>query len=303
MFAFAIKAQLATHDLDTAEGRVAALHDAAPVVARIRDTALRPEYTRLLAGWLGIDPAPVAQAVARALRAPAQGGGQHSGGSHSGGSHSGGQRDGGAQGGAGGSGSRRPSAPAERPGAPADQVGAGPGGGTVPVQDLRPDPRNLAHHVEREALKAALQQPAPVAAWFDTVEPSAFTFPPYVTAHGAILAAGGAGAGAAMAPQAWADAVLAACPDDRVRGLVTSLVVEPLRTEEGEVEHRYAVGIVARLLEFDAARRIRELKGRLQRLDAEGSVADPEASAAVFRDLLALEQYRRELHERAVGDG
>ena len=45
---------LAGVDLDTAEGRVHALRAAAPVVARIKDPALRPEYARRLAGWLGM---------------------------------------------------------------------------------------------------------------------------------------------------------------------------------------------------------------------------------------------------------
>jgi len=69
LFEFAIRSTLAGYDLDSAEGRVAALRDAAPVVARIRDTALRPEYTRRLAGWLGMDLEPVARAVQSALKA------------------------------------------------------------------------------------------------------------------------------------------------------------------------------------------------------------------------------------------
>src|SRR5690606_18639752 len=44
LFEFVIRSILRRHDLDTAEGRVAALREAAPVVAGIRDTALRPEY-------------------------------------------------------------------------------------------------------------------------------------------------------------------------------------------------------------------------------------------------------------------
>jgi DNA primase len=63
LFEFVIKAALATYDLDTAEGRVAALRAAAPVVAGIRDQALRPEYARLLAGWLGLDIGTVRDAV------------------------------------------------------------------------------------------------------------------------------------------------------------------------------------------------------------------------------------------------
>ncbi|MEI6454016.1 MAG: DNA primase, partial [Actinomycetes bacterium] len=63
LFVFAIRSILAAHDLNSAEGRVSALKEAAPVVAKIRDTALQPEYTRLLAGWLGLDVEAVAKAV------------------------------------------------------------------------------------------------------------------------------------------------------------------------------------------------------------------------------------------------
>ncbi len=55
MFAFAVKALLAEHDLDTAEGRVAALRRTVPVVAQIKDRSLRDEYARQLAGWVGWD--------------------------------------------------------------------------------------------------------------------------------------------------------------------------------------------------------------------------------------------------------
>jgi DNA primase len=53
LFTFAIRAELAEHDLDTAEGRVDALKRTVPMVAQIKDTALRDEYARQLAGWVG----------------------------------------------------------------------------------------------------------------------------------------------------------------------------------------------------------------------------------------------------------
>jgi len=68
LFEFAIKAALAGHDLDRAEGRVAGLRAAAPVVAGIRDQALRPEYSRMLAGWLGMPVEEVSRAVQSAGR-------------------------------------------------------------------------------------------------------------------------------------------------------------------------------------------------------------------------------------------
>ncbi|MEP6478788.1 MAG: DNA primase [Rhodoglobus sp.] len=63
MFEFMIKRVLATHNLETVEGRVAALRAAAPVVAGIRDQALNVGYVRNLAGWLGMDPNEVGRAV------------------------------------------------------------------------------------------------------------------------------------------------------------------------------------------------------------------------------------------------
>jgi DNA primase len=64
LVAFVIRTTLARYDLDTAEGRVAALAAAAPLVARIKDRALRPEYARSLAGWLGMDVETVLARVA-----------------------------------------------------------------------------------------------------------------------------------------------------------------------------------------------------------------------------------------------
>ena len=55
LYEFVIRSTLETFDLRTAEGRIGALRAAAPVVAGIRDAGLRPEYTRMLTGWLGID--------------------------------------------------------------------------------------------------------------------------------------------------------------------------------------------------------------------------------------------------------
>ena len=68
LFEFAIRTELNQHKLDTAEGRVNALNAAAPLVAQIRDKSLRPEYTRLLAGWLGVEVETVSAVVARGAR-------------------------------------------------------------------------------------------------------------------------------------------------------------------------------------------------------------------------------------------
>ena len=63
---FALRQTLSRFDLDTVEGRVEAMRRAAPLVAKIKDRALRPEYARKLAGDLGMDLEPVQRAVAAA---------------------------------------------------------------------------------------------------------------------------------------------------------------------------------------------------------------------------------------------
>src|SRR5437773_6865135 len=66
LVAFALRSVLARYDLDTAEGRVGALKATAPLVSKIKDRALRPEYTRKLAGDLGMEVETVQRAVGSA---------------------------------------------------------------------------------------------------------------------------------------------------------------------------------------------------------------------------------------------
>lgn len=65
LFEFAIASSLADYDLDVPEGRTKALDHAIPLVARIKDHALRDEYARRLAGWVG---APDELAVVQRVR-------------------------------------------------------------------------------------------------------------------------------------------------------------------------------------------------------------------------------------------
>ncbi|NDE54180.1 MAG: DNA primase, partial [Actinobacteria bacterium] len=63
LFEFAIKSAIKQYDLTNADGRVSALNAAAPLIGKIRDTSLRPEYARSLAGWLGMEVEVVTAAV------------------------------------------------------------------------------------------------------------------------------------------------------------------------------------------------------------------------------------------------
>ncbi|MFB7842320.1 DNA primase [Microbacterium sp. NPDC056052] len=128
MFEFVIDRKIASFDLGTAEGRVGALRAAAPIVAEIRDVLLRPEYERILARRLGMDPTDVHAEVRRHERQRRQGGS---------GAHE-----------------QRSTAPAAgaRPGAP-----DAPASVPVPVMTLATLPRTGDAPLERDALMGALQ--------------------------------------------------------------------------------------------------------------------------------------------------
>ena len=261
LFEFAIRSTLAAYDLETAEGRVNALRDATPIVAGIRDAALRPEYSRRLAGWLGMDVNEVVRAVQEAQRS-----------------------------------GRRPVAN-RAPDGPTATAQEGSSAKSMPMMP-RGDAsrqRDPALVVERETLKCALQQPEHIADWYESVEATAFTHPAARRVHEAICGAG------LPRPDltgfAWIDAVLDAAPDDDVRRHVRELAVEPLPADEGR-DASYATGMVSRLLELDASRRVDDLRGRLQRID---STAEPQAYQQAFADLLALEEIRRSLRRSAMG--
>ena len=68
MFEYMIRRALDAHDLESVEGRASALRQAAPIVAEIRDPAVRPGYARELARWLGMDLAEVDGAIRTAPR-------------------------------------------------------------------------------------------------------------------------------------------------------------------------------------------------------------------------------------------
>ncbi len=261
LFAFAIRSAVAGFDLTTAEGRVAAVRKAAPLVARIRDAALRPEYSRLLSGWVGVPEGDVRAAVKAAGRAGATA-----------------ARAGGSAGGGATAEHRAPSEGGDEPVTVA-----------TPERAPRPNPRDPGLFVERESLKCVLQVPNLVGDWFDSVQAGSFRHPRYAEVHQALVAAGGPGG--RTGGQEWMDAVMTACPDDTVRDLVRELAVEPLVTS-GEPTGRYATSIVARLLSDEAGRRMADLKRELGQLD---QIGQADQAAAVFADVMALEAYRREL--------
>ena len=70
VYEFAIRSELAKHNLDTNEGRLAALDAAAPIIGRIKDYGLRDRYAVSLDRWLGMMDEDFVLARVRAHSAP-----------------------------------------------------------------------------------------------------------------------------------------------------------------------------------------------------------------------------------------
>ncbi|HWM37784.1 MAG TPA: toprim domain-containing protein, partial [Streptomyces sp.] len=262
LFEFAIRSIVDQHNLDTAEGRSAALEQAAPVVAQIKDPSIQHEYAVRLAGLLGIlDTQFVVRRLGQLARrrhaAPAARGRASAG------------------------------APAPAESASRQPTGTAPGG---PALNLR----SPAHRVERELLKLALQCPGLVSPAFDAYGADEFTAPPYATVRQTIETAGGVSG----ADGEFVSRVRAAASDDTVRSLVMELVVEPLRSARGrEPDEMYAgMQLVAvRLAAVNS--RIADLESNARRLEAQ---RDEERSASVRQEIWTLQQYGRALRERGA---
>ncbi|MBN9738474.1 MULTISPECIES: DNA primase [unclassified Pseudonocardia] len=244
LFEFAIRTELRNHRLETAEGRVAALQQTVPIVAKIKREDLRDEYARRLAGWVGWDDIAV---VVRRVR--------------------------------------------ETAGGPAE----GRSRRRAPLPAPKRDDTQL--HLQREALKAALQIPGVVGPGFDELPEAGFTHPQFAAVQRAILGAGGVGAG--LEGPEWLDAVVAEIATDDVKRLVSELAVEGLELPKRNTDElRYVNGVLAGVRLGLVEREIADLKSQLQRTNSE---TDHDEYMDLFGVLVPLEQYKIQLREQAAG--
>ena len=281
LFEFVIRTSLSHLDLDTSEGRVRGLRSAAPVVAGIRDRALKREYTRRLAGWLGLPDAEVNGAVQTAQR----------------------------------QGNR---IPAERGGQwPADET-AGPDA-AAPVRGLPPvtDP---VEQLEREALAVIVQFPvAAHRAGADELGADSFGQLIHRAVYEAVAAAGGTGEVPGLVQQAVAAGMgeqeaqrratlrwLQQVRDGAI-GLVEAAITElavaplPLPTIRGrgtEVDasglDRYARGVLSSLTVMGINRRLVDMRSRHRRMSPQD-----EGYRDLFSQIAALEQRRMQIRQGA----
>ena len=150
--------------------------------------------------------------------------------------------------------------------------------------NFRPDPNEARLILEREVLKARLQEPQLFTGdLWSSIEPGAFTHPAYIAMRTAIDAS------ATVTPES--------ISDENVKALFTELTVEPIRAD-GKPTAVYVASIVARLREVAISRSIADLKSSLQRLNP---VENEIEYNAAFAQLVALESARRSLHDLALG--
>ncbi|MQA81799.1 MAG: DNA primase [Streptosporangiales bacterium] len=252
LFEFAIRSVVDRHDLATDEGRLHALDEAAPIVARIRDTGLRQRYAINLDRWLGLlDEKFVLNRVIEAAGRP-RGGRQ-----------------------------QRPS-------------------GEQPTGDHRgdglPDPHDPALHVQRQALRLAVQRPALAGPVFDEMPHAGFTHPVYLAVREAIALVGGVAS--TTGGSEWVQRLTEAATDGRATTLVAQLAVEPLETGRDEPDDRYVRAVLTRLEEIAVTREVTAVKGTLQRINP---VERPEEYNRMFGELVGLERRRAALRDTLSG--
>ena len=298
LFEFALRQAIARFDLNSVEGRVSALREAAPIIAEIKDPSLRPGYARELARMLGTELGEVQQAVRQAERQPRGRSGaqqdQHSAGA---------QRPGGPQrASAPQTGSRQP---AQRQSGPESHRSGSGGGGDeygafagdpygedsapaeprITLSSLRQAPTTW---LERDAIMAMLQQGSSVGPDLLHQAVTAQVLEPNLRVVRDAI-------GAAM-PQlgspGWLDAVQAAAPSTH-HGLIRELAMAPMPQRKQDQLAAYTRDVVVSLLDRDLISLKSELLARLQRI---GDHTDP-GSRRIQEQLVALEAARRGLRE------
>lgn len=286
LFEFAIRSVLAQVDLDTVEGQVSGLRMAAPVVAQIRDRAMRPEYARRLSGWLGMDERTVLRAVHDAARSQ----GHAERGTHRGDdpyqprSVPDDRLD--------GHGDPRPG---ERPAAGEGHDADEP---MMPVARLADvvSRRDPVGQVEVQSLAVMLQAPRLLSVeQVGALPDDAFHVPALQGVWDVMLAAGTLleAVDGTLPPARYLDQVLEIA-GETVRPLIVEIANLQLPARDEESLGRLARSLLDRLSELSITREYSVLKQRLQRTDP----SDAERYQEILRRLSEVQEKRRALHAR-----
>lgn len=144
---------------------------------------------------------------------------------------------------------------------------------------------------EREALKALMQHPHLAKPVAEDLADNDFTHPVAQLVWQAIAAVGLPDS----ADSSWTSRVADQLPEE-VRPILSVAAVEPLRSSE-QSTRAVVVSVLARLQELTVARRITELKSKLQRTNP---VTESDEYNKMFGELVAVEQQRRSFRERLI---
>ena len=258
LFEFAIKQKLSKFDLSTIEGRVAAARAAAPVVAGIQDPAMRPAYTRELAGWVNLDGNDVAALVDAAAKAGRQQAVADM------------RKDTAASG--------QPTQPMPDGEVPPEDT---PEQVALPVMNLN-DPIT---RFERQTLEVLVQLPRTFTAdQLNKLCRAGMSAP----AHNAVLKAIEVSAADQTSPT-WLNSIASNC-EPRLHQVLREIAAQTLPAADAEGLTRYGQGVVARAITNAIAREKADLLAELRRVEP-GSAE----SADVQRKLMTLESERRAL--------
>ena len=262
MFEFAVRTTLGRFDLDTAEGRVRGMGAVAPIINSIRDSALRPEYVRTVAGWVGVEVEQMREAVTRAGRIQAR---DEAKGEH-------------------------------RTQVDAPEPTAAEAAGGVPAPDLR-DPVVLT---ERQLLQSMLQHPSLFTSQdLDEVDPQGFSAPAHRAVFDAIRSVGPLVEG--LTQTAWHARVDEATPL-AASALLAELSVAPLPvvhdSSTGLPPPHYTRSLLVRVREVALQHRIAEATSRLRQLDTDPQ-SDPDQRRQLGQALYDLQRQRAALREEA----
>ena len=262
IFEFAVRTLLGRFDLDTAEGRVQGMQAVAPVINRIRDSSLRPEYVRTVAGWVGVEVDQMRSAVERAGRIQAK--------------------------------DVAKGEPRGNPETPEPTAGEAADG--MPAPDLR-DPVVKA---ERQLLQAILQHPSLFAsADLDAIDPDAVSAVAHRAVFTAIREVGPLRPDESLS--AWHARVDEVTPL-AVAPLVAELSVAPLPVVHDQATGlppvTYTRSLLVRVRERAVSRRIDDAMAQMRRLAADPS-ADQAHLRELSAALQQLERERAALREEA----
>ncbi|CAN5343830.1 DNA primase [soil metagenome] len=191
LYRFVLANVVKQFDLDRADGRVAAVREAAKLVTSSRDASVvNSSYARDIAALTGMDPVDVQAEVRRAANRPAPSPAQQSG-------HQ-----------------SRQSADAEPEARPRRQL---------------PDLRDPRFSIERETLKLVIQAPMAIGRTTADIGANDFTHPTFRGVWDLVAAAGGTIAG--VDDDGWAGKLRQATDDPAVSSAISALAVEPLMKE------------------------------------------------------------------------